>query len=55
MPLCEEVDDIERTNEVKKQLKATVKKLVQCVSTDCKPTMDALRIALQVSTKQAFK
>ena len=41
----------------KKLLKATVQKLATCVKTECVPTMDALRTALQArwrSLKRKF-
>mmetsp|Transcript_20164 Transcript_20164/g.41851 ORF Transcript_20164/g.41851 Transcript_20164/m.41851 type:complete len:226 (+) Transcript_20164:457-1134(+) len=48
-PLCSDDTDVESEIRYKKELKAMSQNLVDCVSTGCEPTMDALRTALQVS------
>ena len=48
-PLCDESNNIEKEIRQKKLLKATVAKLVNCVTSECEPNMGALRTALQVS------
>ena len=43
------IGDIEAEIQQKKMLKATAQKMLDCVSHECEPTMEALRTALQVS------
>ena len=53
-PICDEDADVEAEIKHRKILKATAQKLFDCVCSECEPTMEALRTALQVSQRLFF-
>mmetsp|Transcript_21625 Transcript_21625/g.51245 ORF Transcript_21625/g.51245 Transcript_21625/m.51245 type:complete len:132 (+) Transcript_21625:3361-3756(+) len=46
-PLCSEHTDIDTEIRHKRALQSTTQKLVDCVTTDCEPSLESLRMALQ--------